>query len=287
MLKAIYLVYFLFCPFQLFAYLDPGSGSALMYALVGFCISVAYFVQGLWLDLSLRMGRAGTGNDLLSAKADILFHSEGPQYDHLFLPVLERFTGSEKIVYITQYKRDEGKFAALPPFVNHFELDSGPKGFAVLNMVQAKIFVTTTPQLDVMMFRRSRRVAHYCHILHAASDISTYRLFSFDQFDSVLCAGEYMMDSFRRLEEQRRTRRKRLFATGITYFDEVAKLPDKSIADKKRKTILLAPSWGPNGLFSVYGVDLLRRLPGGYEIVVRPHPQLKISQREIYDEVVR
>ncbi len=293
MYRVLYVFFFLAAPIPLFAYLDPGSGSALLYALVGLFISISYFAQGLWLDVSLYFGRRQKGKNLLGTKADILFHSEGAQYDHLFVPVLKQFSGKERIVYITQYVRDGDRFPVLPDFVDHYVLDSGAKGFATLNLVQAKVFVTTTPQLGVMMFKRSKRVGHYCHLLHAASDITTYRFFAFDQFDSVLCAGDYMKESFRELERQRKTRRKQLFTTGITYFDEFSnQRPANGTEDGRpegvgRKTILLAPSWGPNGIFSVYGPEFLKRLPAGYDIVIRPHPQLRISQKEIYDEVAR
>jgi hypothetical protein len=299
MLKRVFLVFFLACPVAAFAYLDPGSGSALLYALVGLCISVIYFVKGLWLDVTLFFGRAKGDGGLLETEADILFHSEGPQYDHVFFPVLSRFDGTERIVYVTQYERPEASFPRLPDFVSHFAIDSGPRGFASLNLVRAKVFVTTTPQLDVMMFRRSKKVPHYCHLLHAACDISTYRFFAFDQFDSILCAGDYMKDSFRELERQRKTRPKLLLTTGVTYFDDFARRAgDTGDADNSgdagssgdcrsagQKTLLIAPSWGPNSLFAVYGASFLERVPRGYEVVVRPHPQMKVSQKALYDEM--
>lgn len=293
MLKRVFFVFFLACPIAAFAYLDPGSGSALLYALVGLCISIVYFVKGLWLDVTLFFGRAKGDGGLLETGADILFHSEGPQYDHVFFPVLSHFDGTENIVYVTQYERAEGKFPRLPDFVTHFAIDAGPRGFATLNLVRAKVFVTTTPQLDVMMFKRSKKVSHYCHILHAAGDIAAYRFFACDQFDSILCAGEYMKESFRELERQRKTRHKLLLTTGVTYFDDFARragdVGDAGDSGDGRpaglKTLLIAPSWGPNSLFAVYGASFLERVPRGYEVIVRPHPQIKVSQKALYDEI--
>jgi hypothetical protein len=285
MTRLFWFFFLLAAPWQLFAYLDPGSGSALLYALVGLSISVVYFLKGLWLDIRLKLGMSKRGQDLLTFNADFLFHSEGPQYDHLFVPLLKLFPDSYKIAYVTHYEREGTAFAALPEHIKNFSVETDAKGFALLNMARAKVFVTTTPQLDVMMFKRSKHVQHYCHLLHAASDISTYRWFGFDQFDSVLCAGAFMEKSFRTLEELRKTRKKMLFVSGVTYFDHFAQMADKSLAGKAKKTILIAPSWGPNALFSVYGTAFLKHISSDYEIIVRPHPQLKKSEKALYEEV--
>lgn len=52
-------------------------------------------------------------------------------------------------------------------------------------------------------------------------------------------------------------------------------------------TVLLAPTWGPNGLLARYGERIIEALVRtGFEIVVRPHPQSMKSEREMMDRLM-
>ncbi|MGX3010999.1 CDP-glycerol glycerophosphotransferase family protein [Helicobacter sp. 23-1044] len=54
----------------------------------------------------------------------------------------------------------------------------------------------------------------------------------------------------------------------------------------KAPTILLAPSWGREALLSKYGMNLLKPLlDSGYHIIIRPHPQSYISEKEMLDSL--
>ncbi len=68
---------------------------------------------------------------------------------------------------------------------------------------------------------------------------------------------------------------------GAPYLDELL----KNINSKKAKedSILIAPSWGPNGLLIKFGrkiIDSLKKL--NYNIIVRPHLQF-VNNRKIYN----
>ena len=287
--KTIYtLLFFLLTPSPLFAYIDPGTGSMLLYAIVGAGVALLYTLKGFFFNLLAKLRGRKRADNLSILDADIIFHSEGKHYDHLFLPLLKEMCGAETeegsvITYITQYDRDE--LPELPENVRHLSISSGVAGFATLNRAKAKFLVTTTPQLDVMMFRRSPHVKHYCHLNHATADTSFYKPYAFDHFDSVLCPGDFMVKSIRVLEKKRGLPEKKLFSTGVVYFDEMTDrvVEKKNEADKP--CLLIAPSWGDNGLFSRWGVDFLNGLSDDYSVIVRPHPQIKISQEMLYTEL--
>lgn len=75
-------------------------------------------------------------------------------------------------------------------------------------MLEADVCVLTTPGLDVLQIHRSPGVRHYAHLVHSATDMAIYKLFSFDWFDSVLCSGPHQMRSLRALGRACAGRRK-------------------------------------------------------------------------------
>ena len=227
-------------------------------------------------------------DNLAILDVDIIFHSEGKQYDHLFLPLLKELCGANTeerrvIAYITHY--DRVGLPELPENIHQFSINSGVAGFSALNRVKGKMLVTTTPQLDVMMFKRSPYVKHYCHLNHATADTSFYKPYAFDHFDSVLCPGDFMVESIRVLEKIRGLPEKKLFSTGVVYFDQMIGRVSEREKEADKPCLLIAPTWGGNGLFSRWGVDFLNGLSDDFSVIVRPHPQMNISQEELYSEV--
>ncbi len=65
----------------------------------------------------------------------------------------------------------------------------------------------------------------------------------------------------------------------------------KTISPEKgtdKKIVLVSPSWGDNGLLKKYGLKLLKPLAeSAYHIILRPHPQSSISEKEILDNIKR
>ena len=260
----------------------------LLYSIVGIGVALLFTLKGFFFNLLAKLrGRKGAGN-LATLDADIIFHSEAKQYDHLFFPLLEEMdvnTEEERVIaYITQYDRDG--LPELPKKIRHFSIGHGVAGFAALNRVKGKMLVTTTPQLNVMMFKRSPYVKHYCHLTHSPTDIGLYKPYAFDHFDSVLCPGNFMERSIRVLEKLRGLSEKKLFSTGVVYFDQMKDEISERERESDKPCLLIAPSWGSNGLFSRWGTDFLNGLSDDFSVIVRPHPQMKLSQEELFNEVV-
>ena len=54
------------------------------------------------------------------------------------------------------------------------------------------------------------------------------------------------------------------------------------------KVILLAPSWGTNGILSLYGIKIMEALKAtGYRIVIRPHPQSIKSEKDMIERLMK
>jgi len=172
------------------------------------------------------------------------------------------------------------------PITTEF-IGEGNKAFTRLNFLEADVCLMTTPGLDVYQLKRSRGVKHYSHVLHAVDDATSYRLFGLDYFDSVLLSGEYQKEHIRLLEQKRGIKEKELVVVGCPYLDilqeKASLLP---IKDQDEFTVLVAPSWGKSGILSRYGASLLDRLvETGFQIIVRPHPQSKQSEKHVLDEL--
>ena len=265
------------------AYIDPGTGSALIYVITGVIVSIYFAVRGLYYRLAELIFRSRYKRQ----KCNVAIHCEDPRYEITFLPVIRELArrGIEQ-TFFTMYERDDS-FEELPGGVSHVPIAPGMVGYAYLNHLEAKLLVTTTPQLDVMTFRRSRRVEHYCHIPHALGECRYVRPYAYDFFDSVFCCGETLQNNIRRIESIRRLPAKQLFSVGIPHYDVLLQRASSAqTARKERPTVLIAPSWGPMSMFENIGIDFIRPLVRSYEVIVRPHPQMRVSQADLYAQVL-
>jgi hypothetical protein len=224
------------------------------------------------------------------AGRELVFYSEGKQYWHTFKPVIEALHRREKRALYLSSDPDDPGLAFDSPFISARCIGQGNRAFASLNLLEADLCVMTTPGLDVLQIHRSPGVKHYSHLVHSLTDMAVYKLYSFDYFDSILCAGPHQMRSLRHLEELRDTPRKALLETGCLYMDVLAEqfdaLPRTERLDDAPPRVLLAPTWGINGLLSRFGLALLwPLLESGYPLTIRPHPQSAISEPHMLAEL--
>ena len=79
---------------------------------------------------------------------------------------------------------------------------------------------------------------------------------------------------------------------GIPYLDVMkARLEKEGRKEKKEgsvPSVLLAPAWGPSGLLTTLGPEMIEALVNtGYDITVRPHPQSFTSEKELMDRLMK
>ena len=262
-------------------YIDPGTGSMLFSVLIGATATLYFLARAVILKLKFILGGKKGAADK-SAHTYVIYN-EDKRYQNVFRPVLDAFErhGTE-VSYFTSFKDDEA-FSAGYKFVKSEYIGEGNAAFARLNLLSADIVLATTPGLGVYQWKRSKNVKHYAHILHSPGDATMYRLFGIDYFDSVLLTGEYQKDDVRYLEKARGIKEKDLSVVGCTYLDFYKERIEKIPAEENHEfTVLLSPSWGPSGILAKYGERLLDPLLAtGWNVIVRPHPQSKISEAEM------
>lgn len=271
----------------LVTYIDPGTGSMLFTILVGVLGAGLYAARNglVKLRFLLSGGRAGKKEE---KRLPIVIFSDNKRYWNVFEPICREFERrGEELHYLTASEDDP----ALRESFEHVHcafLGEGNRAFARLNMLRADVLLATTPGLDVYQWKRSRDVSCYVHVPHACSDIVLYRMFGIDYYDAILLSGDYQIRQVRELEKLRGLPEKELRLAGITYMDSMrSRLERAEPLPPHPTTVLLAPSWGKSAILSRYGAKMLDALlDSGFEVIVRPHPQSFISEKEMLAELM-
>ncbi len=265
-------------------YIDPGTGSILFSILIGL-ITTLYFL-GKTALIKLKVLIHGKSAQTETGRKNFVIYSEGKKYWNVFKPICDEFEKNKTELFFYTSEQDDFIFNRNYNFVKAEYIGTGNKAFAKLNLLEADVCLMTTPGLDVYQLKRSKKVKHYSHILHALDDASSYRLFGLDYFDSVLLSGEYQKSAIRELENLRDIKQKDLQVVGCPYLDELNKKISELKIEKRNFTVLLAPSWGDNGILKKYGAELLDELvQTDWNIIIRPHPQSKSSETSMLKQL--
>ena len=220
------------------------------------------------------------------SKAKIIIYGEDKRYYNVFKPIIEELINLEIPTIYYSSSEDDKIFEIKSDFLKSEFIGTGNKAYAKLNFIEADICLMTTPNLDVFQLKRSKGVRKYVHITHSSAETSTYCLYSLDFFDAVFLNGEHQIRDIRELENKRNTIIKDLYVVGNPYLDELSKMKETITKENNnKKTILIAPSWGMNCLFRRFGEKLLDNIVNSdYNIIIRPHPQSLISDKDIIDK---
>lgn len=265
-------------------YIDPGSGSMLVTIIIGIISTLLFAFKKQFLKIKFRLlgGKAEKTN---SSKIPYVIFSDSKRYWNVFEPICDEFEKREIECRYWTASPDDPALKKEYKFVKCEFIGEGNKAFAKLNMMNARICLSTTPGLDVLQWKRSKSTDYYVHTYHAVDEGTGYRMFGVDFFDSVLLSGDFQERYIRILEEKRNFPVKEVKTVGCTYLDEMMKrkqlLPSSNSNDKPF-TVLLAPSWGEGSILNKFGEKILSALKEtGYRIIVRPHPQSFIADPEL------
>ena len=273
----------------LVAYIDPGTGSMLFTILIGVLGAGIYAAReaAVKLRFLLSGGRAVRKEE---ERMPYAIFSDNKRYWNVFGPICEEFEArGEELHYLTASPDDP----ALERDFQHVKcrfIGEGNKAISRMNLINADIVLSTTPGLDVYQWKRSKSASYYIHIPHMPNDVSGYRLLGLDFYDAILLSGKYQEEEIRRLEAIRSIPAKETAFVGIPFLDTLKARLDSHpapVKEDKKTTILLAPSWGKNGILVKYGASFIENLlKTPYNIVIRPHPQSFISEKEQMDKLL-
>ena len=268
-------------------YIDPGTGSMLISVLLGAVATIYFFLRALIIRVKASFSSSKHKYSIDNAFPYVIY-GENPRYWNLFKPVVDEFEKRQiPLLYLAPDEKD-------PVFGNSYThitpkaIGEGSKAYGYLRFASADFMLMTTPGLDVyQQLKKSKYVKHYSFLHHSVTDACTYRLFNLDHFDSLLLNADYQKYYLRKLEQIRGQNPKELVTVGCTYLDIYASMLNELENEKEHPfTVLLSPSWGPSGLLALYGNELIGELSKtGWRIIVRPHPQSKISEKDMLDKL--
>lgn len=263
------------------AYLDPGSGSALVGTVIAVAGAALYSLKSFFYRLIRK-------ETIQEVKPDITIFSEGKNYWGTFREIVDELISRK--VHFAYYTMDLHDPALLidNPYMHSRLFDKEKAAsFHKLANIKAKVLLATTPNIGTSGYPlvRPKSVEKMMHVFHAFADISAYHIGSLDNYDVVLTVGPQQEKPIREVEKARNLKPKKIIPAGLPYFDaqyhalkSTTEAPEQA-EKKSAKTILVAPSWGAKGLLTEYGTDFIVKLAeSGFNVIVRPHPQSYIAE---------
>jgi hypothetical protein len=207
----------------------------------------------------------------------IVVYSEGPStWAHLKPIVLELLDlPGENIAFLTSSAADPG-LSELPDEMTKIRIGDGVLRRIAFHTLNAAVVIASTPDLGTHYFPKSGQVGLYAYVHHSL--ISThlaYHADAFDNFDVIFCAGPHHNIETRTRERSLGLRKKMLVNHGSGRIDDMARMAAmQPTPSAQASTILVAPSWGEQGMFETAGGPVLSALAEtGHKVIARPHPE--------------
>lgn len=267
------------------AYLDPGTGNIFIYVVGTLLAAALYTIKSFGYGL-LRLLKPGSAAEIKKDRfEEIVIFSEGRAYWYTFKPIVEALMDlGQPFRYLTLDLDDPGLLIENPSVQNRY-IGSGGSAFARLGSVRAKIMLSTTPNIGTPGYPipRPKKIDCLAHVCHGVGGVDTYRKHAVDSCDAVILMSEFFEPSIRRLEQMRSLPPKELIGLGLPYFDELKKKAGRDQdGGPAGRAVLIAPSWGAKGCLPMAAEFIIPQLlEAGYRVILRPHPQSRISEPEL------
>ena len=228
-------------------------------------------------------------NKLDKRDRSIVFYLENESDFIFFKPIVEKLTQEydTKICYVTSSKTDPMLNCNNKNILSFYIGDGVARSNFFINL-KATIIVMTMPDLETFHIKRSKVYpVHYVYIFHSLN--STQRAYTntaFDNFDTIFCTGNYQIIEIQERERKFNLNKKKLVKHGYGRLDTLineARSTDIRKSVSNNKVVLIAPSWGANGLIETKGQEIVSiLLDSGFDVILRPHPMtIKKSNKVI------
>ena len=225
--------------------------------------------------------------NLDQTEKQIVFYSENQDSMFIFKSLIEELINQDiTICYVTSSK-DDPNLKSSNEKIKTFCIGEGIMRTKFFLNLKADILIMTMPDLGTSYVKRSKVYpVHYVFMFHAiASTHLVYKKNAFDNYDSILCVGNFQIDEIRSREKLYKLDAKNLIETGYSHLDNLMKKysTNKQIPINDPIQVLIAPSWSDDGLFETAiekNISIL--LDSGFKVTLRPHPMTqKKSEKKI------
>jgi hypothetical protein len=220
----------------------------------------------------------------------IVFLAESAQDWHHFAPVISHLTEvlGEHVLYVSSEPGDPG-LAQRSPRIRGFCVGKGFWRITFCQFLEADVLVTQILDFGNLDLKRSIHPVHVVYMFHSL--ISTHmadRANSFDNYDTILCAGPHQMREIRRREELHSLPAKQLIAHGYGRLEELLanRREPPPVRGDGDIHVLVAPSWGEQTILPVCGDALVTTLlDAGFRVTLRPHYQTRWMTPQVIDRI--
>ena len=222
----------------------------------------------------------------------IIFYAEDrsswPHYESLIRELTD--TRGHDICYLTSSAVDP-ILSSDNPHIHAFNIGASSVRTSVFLGVEAKVMIMTMPDLDTFYIKRSKEVkVHYVYLFHSiVSTHMIYRRRAFDHYDTVFCVGPHHVNEIRSAERVFALPPKNLVDHGYNRLETIiAERPHEgpAVVNDGGYTVLVAPSWGDEGVLEQLAQPLTKTLlDSGFNVIIRPHPMTIKRHPKILDEL--
>ena len=176
---------------------------------------------------------------LRKIKPKYLFFSENKNYQKYSYLIIETLVKKypKEVYYVSSDIDDK---------INNLDVENIFIGKSLLMnifflIIRAKYMFLTLTDLNNHVVKKTNNVDKYIYYFHApVSTTKSYTATAFDNYDIILCNGDYHLDEIRKRESIKKIKKKKLIKTGYFYFDYIN---NRMNTQTEANEILIAPSW--------------------------------------------
>jgi hypothetical protein len=221
---------------------------------------------------------------LRKIKPKFLFFSENKNYQKFSYLIIEALAkNNPKEVYYVSSEIDD-KIKILN--VKNIFIGNGLLMNVFFLIVKAENMFLTVTDLDNHAVKKTKNIDNYVYYFHGAvSTTKIYTATAFDNYDIILCNGNYHLNEIRKRESIKKIKKKKLIKTGYFYFDYLNERINPQI---QANEILIAPSWNYNqeNYININFEEIIQSvLDKGFNVRFRPHPEIFKRSPMIIDNI--
>ena len=211
-------------------------------------------------------------NKINKAKPRFIFYSENKSYLKYAYLLVE--TISKKYPGEVYYVSSDIKDRIEELNVKNIFIGNGILMQYFFLSVKGKNMFLTLTDLDNSVVKKNKYIKNYIYFFHAAvSSTKIYTQTAFDNYDQILCNGDYHVKEIRKREELASLDEKKLIKSGYFYFDYLNKKINKK---DNNDEILIAPSWNKSKKDFInenFEKIIDKIIEAGFKVRFRPHPE--------------
>ena len=210
---------------------------------------------------------------LRKIKPKYLFFSENKNYQKFSYLLIETLAKKypKEVYYVSLDADDKIKNSN----VKNIFIGKGLIMSIFFLIIRAQNFFLTLTDLDNHFVKKNKNVDKYIYYFHGAvSTTKIYTATAFDNYDVILCNGDYHINEIRKRESIKKIKKKKLIKTGYFYFDYLNQRMNTQIVANE---VLIAPSWNYNqdNFINENFEEIIQSvLNNGFDVRFRPHPEI-------------